>query len=175
LWWCRVSGLVPKIGRGVRRGSAKRAPLLKPCLPARAGGEPPQRESQADKGVVRPAAEGEDTAPQDAQYFTVAVGDRRSPSFFLFLAAQRRSAQSEPRAAPQRSLPVRAHRHGPGRPWPKVCALARRDRAQAIRTGRMGRDVAGGSRSAGWSLERGDTPKGRGRGHVHHAFRFTDQ
>jgi len=41
--------------------------------------------------VVRPAAEGEDTAPQDAQYFTVAVGDRRSPSFF-FLAVQRRSA-----------------------------------------------------------------------------------
>lgn len=28
---------------------------------------------------MRPAAEGEDTAPQDVQHFPVAVGDRRSP------------------------------------------------------------------------------------------------
>ena len=63
---------------------------------------PPQLENQADKGVVRPAAEGEDTAPQDAPYFLVAVGDQRSPSFFLFfLAAQRRIALARtPRRAP---------------------------------------------------------------------------
>ena len=30
--------------------------------------------------MVRPAAEGEDTAPQDVQHFPVAVGDRRSPN-----------------------------------------------------------------------------------------------
>jgi len=30
----------------------------------------------------------------------------------------------------------------------------------------MGRDVAGASRVTGWCLERGDTPKGWGRGHV---------
>ena len=69
-----------RTGRGVRRGSAKRAPLLNPCLPARAGGEPPQWENPADKGVVRPAAEGEDTAPQDVQHFHVAVGDQWSPN-----------------------------------------------------------------------------------------------
>ena len=69
-----------RTGRGFRRGSAKRAPLLNPCLPARAGGEPPQWEIQTDKGVVRPAAEGEDTAPQDVQHFHVAVGDQWSPN-----------------------------------------------------------------------------------------------
>ena len=51
-------------GRGVRRGSAKRAPLLNPCLPARAGGEPPQWENQTDKGVVRPAARSARTRPR---------------------------------------------------------------------------------------------------------------
>jgi hypothetical protein len=41
--WCAPSGLgAEKSGRGFWRGSAKRAPLLKACLPARAGGEPPQ-------------------------------------------------------------------------------------------------------------------------------------
>ena len=51
-------------GRGVRRGSAQRAPLPNPCLPARAGGEPPQLENPADKGVVRPAARSARTRPR---------------------------------------------------------------------------------------------------------------
>jgi hypothetical protein len=38
-----------------------------------------QPENQVDKGVVRPAAEGEDTAPQAAPYFTVERGNRRFP------------------------------------------------------------------------------------------------
>lgn len=51
-------------GRGFRRGSAMRAPLLNPCLPARAEGEPPQCENQTDKGVVRPAARRARTRPR---------------------------------------------------------------------------------------------------------------
>ena len=51
-------------GRGVRRGSAQRAPLLNPCSRPRAGGEPPQWENQTDKGVVRPAARSARTRPR---------------------------------------------------------------------------------------------------------------
>lgn len=57
-------GLSSKIGRVFWRGSAKRAPHLKACLPARAGGEPPQWENQADKGVERPAARSARTRPR---------------------------------------------------------------------------------------------------------------
>lgn len=53
-----------KNGRGVRRGSAQRAPLLNPCSRPRAGGEPPQWENQTDKGVVRPAARSARTRPR---------------------------------------------------------------------------------------------------------------
>jgi len=74
-------------GRGVRRGSAKRAPLLNPCLPARAGGEPPQWENPADKGVVRPAARSARTRP------------RRTCSIFM-LRWGTSGPQTDRRAAP---------------------------------------------------------------------------
>lgn len=52
-----------------------------------------QPENQADKGVVRPAAEGEDTAPQAAPYFTVERGNRRFPNAARRAAMKSRDAR----------------------------------------------------------------------------------
>ena len=121
---------------------------------------PPQLENQADKGVVRPAAQSARTRPRRARSVFLLRWGTSGPLLSFFFPGRRSgvSRLREPRAAPQRSRPARAHRHGPGRPWTKVRALAQRDRARATRTGSMGRDVAGESRTAGCSLRSAVTP-----------------
>ncbi len=61
------------------KGEAQRAPSHAGLPPGEGGGGAGQLENQTDKGVVRPAAEGEDTAPQAVQHFTVDPGDRTVP------------------------------------------------------------------------------------------------
>ena len=121
---------------------------------------PAQLENQADKGVVRPAAQSARTRPRRARSVFLLRWGTSGPLLSFFFPGRRSgvSRLREPRAAPQRSRPARAHRHGPRRPRPKVCALAQRDRARAIRTGRMGWDIAGESRTAGCSLRSAVTP-----------------
>ncbi len=124
--------------------------------------------SSGQGGGTARSAKREDTAPQ---HFTVAVGDRPSPtSLFIFWVVQRRLARVRTARRATAIVTRMAGRQGPGRPWPKVRALARRDRARAMRTERMGRVVTGGSWSSGSSLKCGDTPRGCGRGYDRRHF-----
>jgi|GEM_PF-6254839 len=168
---------MPKIGAGflARKREARPSPENLPPGEGRGGAAATGKSSGQGGGAARSRRRGH--GPAGRAVFSCCGGGPAVPFFLsIFLsgaAAYRACANPAPR--PMRSLPARAHRHGPGRPWPKVRALAQRDRARAIRTGRIGRDVAGESRTAGCSLERGDTPKGGGRGHAIHLFGFTDE
>jgi hypothetical protein len=158
---------MPKIGAGFLARKREARPSPENLPPGEGRGVPPQLENQADKGAVRPAAEGEDTAPQDAPYFLVAVGDQRSPSFFLFfLAVQWRIALAR---TPHRA-PAIATRQGASARLRTtmaggLCAGSERQGAghtdREDGTGRCGRRPV-------CRLEpekRGDTPEGGGRGH----------
>jgi len=93
---------MPKIGAGflARKREARPSPENLPPGEGRGGAAATGKSSGQGGGAAR-SAKREDTAPQDAPYFLVAVGDQRSPSFFLFsLAAQWRIALARTRAAP---------------------------------------------------------------------------
>ena len=118
-------------------------------LPARAGGG-----NRRDGKIKRTRGWcGPQRTARGHAVFYCCGGVPAVPFFRSFLggaAAYRACANPTPRS--QRSSPARAHRHVPERQWPKACALARRDWARVMRTGRMGRGVAGASRFAGWRL-----------------------
>jgi len=169
-WWCRVSGLVPKIrARGqARKREARPSPETLPPGEGWGGTAAMGKSSGQGGGATRSRRRGH--GPAGRAVFYCCGGGPAVPLYLFLFAVQRRIALARtPRRGPA-IVTRRAARHGPGRPWPKVRALARRDRARAIRTGSMGRDVPGESRSAGCSLERSDTPKGRGRGYDRHAL-----
>ena len=94
---------MPKIGAGflARKREARPSPENLPPGEGRGGAAATGKSSGRGGGAAR-SAKREDSALQDAQRFLVAVGDQRSPSFFLFsLAAQRRIALARtPRRAP---------------------------------------------------------------------------
>ena len=93
---------MPKIGAGflARKREARPSPENLPPGEGRGGAAATGKSSGQGGGAAR-SAKREDTALQNAPYFLVAVGDRRSPSCFLFLAVQWRIALARtPHRAP---------------------------------------------------------------------------
>ena len=149
---------MPKIGAGflARKREARPSPENLPPGEGRGGAAAMLKSKPKGRGITRPAQSRRRRKAGDTALGAVFQGCGGGPAVPVLLSFFERcssvSRLREPRTAPQRSQPVRAHRHGPRRPWTKARTLARRDRAPAMRTARMGRDVAGASRSAGWSL-----------------------
>jgi hypothetical protein len=172
LRWCHVSGLVPKLGRGVRRGSASARPSSETLPPGEGrGGTAAMRKSKPKgRGIPRPARSRRRRKDGDTPLGAVFQGCGGGPAVPVLLSIFERcsgvSRVREPRAAPQRSEPVRAHRYGPGRP------MAEGSHTGSERQGAGHADREDGPGRCGRkpvcrleAEKRGDTPIGRGRGH----------
>ena len=150
---------MPKIGAGflARKREARPSPENLPPGEGRGGAAATGKSSGQGGGAARSRRRGH--GPAGRAVFSCCGGGPAVPFFlpFFLSGAAAFGAVRTPRRAPA-IVTRKGASARPRRPWPKVCALAQRDRARAMRAGRMGRDVAGESRTAGCSLRSVVTP-----------------